>query len=194
MTVETNAEHNNSATFAVAITFYAISGLSICGSGKITTYDFDVLGATFRFGYHMASKNWLLHFEWYILKGPKIIQFRIILIDGSYCDRNKLLKFRRKNTMKLLNWSKSAGQMNFWVKAESTPVILNRFEKHVSQSTFSMVYFRPLLFSGRKPINGSAWPTLLMSLSVTLTINYTQYRGITNQWHFLRMHNNHHLS
>lgn len=65
---------------------------------------------------------------------------------------------------------------------KSTPVILNRFEKHVSQATFSRAF--PLKNWSSHQYERVA--ALLVSLSITLTINYfiQKHRGITSHWHF----------
>lgn len=67
-------------------------------------------------------------------------------------------------------------------KKKSTPVILNRFEKHVSQSTFSTA------LPGEKRTQNTSLmervAALLVSLSIAFTINYTQCHRITGHWHF----------
>lgn len=74
-------------------------------------------------------------------------------------------------------WVEATRQM---IQKKSTPVISNRFKKHVSQSTF----LPPLppnnsLEQAISHKRVSALSSLAISLSITLTINYKQYRGIT---------------
>lgn len=52
------------------VTFYAISGLSICASGKMMTYDFDVLGATFSSRLSYGVEKLIVAF-WVIWKDRK---------------------------------------------------------------------------------------------------------------------------